>query len=77
MNESDDQGAVTHELPEIRATPDPVEEFPSAPVASEAPGDGAQSAEPQPAEPPSAEEPPSFVTTPSPTCATRPGWTAG
>ncbi len=28
MNEPDDQGAVTHELPEILITPDPPEEAP-------------------------------------------------
>ena len=57
MNEPDNQGAVTHELPEIVVTPDPPEEAPPASAAIEAPGAGVPSVEP-PAAPPPAEEPP-------------------
>lgn len=41
MNEPDDQGAVTHELPEILVTPDQPEEAPPASAGIEPPGDGA------------------------------------
>lgn len=57
MNEPDNQGAVTHELPEIIVTPDPAEEAPPASAAIEAPGAGVPSVEPR-AAPPPVEEPP-------------------
>lgn len=57
MNEPHNQGAVTHELPEIVVTPDPSEEAPPASAAIEAPGAGVPSVEP-PAAPPPIEEPP-------------------
>ena len=62
MNEPHNQGAVTHELPEIVVTPDPSEEAPPASAAIEAPGAGVPSVEPPAAPPPAeilpAEEPP-------------------
>lgn len=62
MNDPHDQGAATHELPEIIVTPDPPEEAPPASAGIEAPGDGVLSVEPPAAPPPAeilpAEEPP-------------------
>ena len=62
MNDPHDQGAATHELPEVIVTPDPLEEAPPASAAIEAPGDGVLSMEPPAAPPPAeilpAEEPP-------------------
>ena len=55
MNEPDDQGAVTHQLPKILVTPDPPEEAPPALAGIEPPGDGVLSVEP-PAVPPPLEE---------------------